>query len=129
MKGFLSFIIAVILYIVLGLIAWNIVCSIIDIPSKTLEELADYRLYTYSGITLVLTFLIPIINGSSISDESETSIFITLGINLGIAILINHWENVWQSVSVIFTIIYNLFNILWLTFLIRAMFPENKNKE
>ena len=78
MKGFLSFIIAVILYIVLGLIAWNIVCSKIDIPSKTLEELADYRLYTYSGITLVLTFLIPIINGSSISNESETSIFITL---------------------------------------------------
>lgn len=128
MKGFLSFIIAIVIYIVLGLIAWNIVCSIIDIPSKTLEELADYRLFTYSGITLALTFIIPVFDGSSISDDSYLPIFIILGINLGIAILINHWKNVWPSVSVIFTIIYNLVNILWLTFLIRALFPEENNK-
>lgn len=128
MKGFLSFIIAIVIYIVLGLIAWNIVCSIIDIPSKTLEELADYRLFTYSGITLALTFIIPVFDGSSISDDSYLPIFIILGINLGIAILINHWENVWPSVSVIFTIIYNLVNILWLTLLIRALFPEENNK-
>lgn len=125
MKGFLSFVIAVILYLVLGLIAWNIVCSIIDIPSKTIEQLADYRLFTYSGITLALTFLIPIFEGSSISDDSYIPIFIILGINLGIAILMNHWENIWPSVSVIFTIIYNLVNILWITLLIRALFPEN----
>lgn len=128
MKGFLSFIIAIVIYIVLGLIAWNIVCSIIDIPSKTLEELADYRLFTYSGITLALTFIIPVFDGSSISDDSYLPIFIILGINLGIAILINHWKNVWPSVSVIFTIIYNLVNILWLTLLIRALFPEENNK-
>ena len=128
MKGFLSFIIAIVIYIVLGLIAWNIVCSIIDIPSKTLEELADYRLFTYSGITLALTFIIPVFDGSSISDDSYLPIFIILGINLGIAILINHWQNVWPSVSLIFTIIYNLVNILWLTLLIRALFPEENNK-
>lgn len=128
MKGFLSFIIAIVIYIVLGLIAWNIVCSIIDIPSKTLEELADYRLFTYSGITLALTFIIPVFDGSSISDDSYLPIFIILGINLGIAILINHCKNVWPSVSVIFTIIYNLVNILWLTLLIRALFPEENNK-
>lgn len=128
MKGFLSFIIAIVIYIVLGLIAWNIVCSIIDIPSKTLEELADYRLFTYSGITLALTFVIPVFDGSSISDDSYLPIFIILGINLGIAILINHWQNVWPSVSLIFTIIYNLVNILWLTLLIRALFPEENNK-
>ena len=128
MKGFLSFIIAIVIYIVLGLIAWNIVCSIIDIPSKTLEELADYRLFTYSGITLALTFIIPVFDGSSIPDDSYLPIFIILGINLGIAILINHWQNVWPSVSVIFTIIYNLVNILWLTLLIRALFPEENNK-
>ena len=74
MKGFLSFVIAVILYLVLGLIAWNIVCSIIDIPSKTIEQLADYRLFTYSGVTLAVTFLIPIFDGSSISEDSYFSI-------------------------------------------------------
>ena len=128
MKGFLSFIIAVVLYLVLGLIAWNIVCSIIDFPSKTIEELADYRLFTYSGITLALTFLIPIFDGGSIDLDDSYIPIIILGINLGVAILINHWENVWQSVSVIFTIIYNLFNILWITLFIRFLFPENNNK-
>lgn len=128
MKGFLSFVIAVLLYLVLGLIAWNIVCSIIDIPSKTIEQLADYRLFTYSGVTLAVTFLIPIFDGSSISEDSYFPIFIILGINLGVAIAINHWENVWPSVSVIFTIIYNLFNIIWMTLLIRALFPEKNNK-
>lgn len=113
MKGFLSFVIALLLYLVLGLIAWNIVCSIIDIPSKTIEQLADYRLFTYSGVTLAVTFLIPIFDGSSFSEDSFFPIFIILGINLGVVIAINHWENIWPSVSVIFTIIYNLVNVFF----------------
>lgn len=80
MKGFLSFVIAVIAYLILGLIAWNIVCSIVDIQTKTLLELADYRVMTYSCITLILSF---ILLGGDCIDGS----LIVLGINLGIAIV------------------------------------------
>lgn len=124
MKGFISFIIAVILYLVLGLIAWNIVCSIIDYPSMTLIELADYRIYTYSAIPMVIMF----ISFLCIGGEESALWFIEflLALNAGVAIATNHWEGMWPSVGLIFTIIYNLVNVIFISFVVRMCFNDNK---
>lgn len=124
MKGFISFIIAAILYIVVGLIAWNIVCSIIDYSSMTLIELADYKIYTYSAIpmaVLLISFL-------CVGGDEDGMLFLEflLAINAGIAIATNHWEGMWPSVSVIITIIYNIVNVAFISFVIRMCFNDNK---
>lgn len=52
-KSIVYLIIATIIYFIVGLIAWNIVCSWVDISSCTLVEISNYRIYTYSGIALI----------------------------------------------------------------------------
>ena len=124
MKGFISFIIAVILYIAGGLIAWNIVCSIIDFPSMTLIELADYRVCTYSAIPMVVMLISFLYYGG---DEGALwFVEFLLALNAGIAIATNHWEGMWPSVGVIFTIIYNVVNVAFITFIIRMCFNDSK---
>lgn len=119
MKKFLSLVIATAVYVILGLISWNIVCSIIDLPSKTLIELADYRLWTYSGITFVLIYLLQyILEGKDPFDNIGKGYFlflIPLILNVVIGLFVNHWEGAWQSVNIIFTIIYNVVNIAYIT--------------
>ena len=119
MKKFLSLVIAAALYVILGLISWNIVCSIIDLPSKTLIELADYRLWTYSGITFALIYLLQyILEGRNPFDNIGNGYFlflIPLILNVVIGLFVNHWEGAWQSVNIIFTIIYNVINIAYIT--------------
>lgn len=119
MKKFLSLVIAVAVYVILGLISWNIVCSIIDLPSKTLIELADYRLWTYSGITFALIYLLQyILEGRDPFDNIGNGYFlflIPLILNVVIGLFVNHWEGAWQSVNIIFTIIYNVINIAYIT--------------
>ena len=79
MKKFLSLVIAAAVYVILGLISWNIVCSIIDLPSKTLIELADYRLWTYSGITFALIYLLQyILEGRDPFDNIGNGYFLFL---------------------------------------------------
>ena len=124
MKAFISFIIAVILYIVVGLIAWNIVCSIIDYNSMTLIELADYRIYTYSAITMVVMFIAFLCVGGD--DDGIQFLELLLAINAGIAIAANHWEGMWPSVGVVITIIYNIVNVAFISFVIRMCFNDNK---
>ena len=119
MKKFLSLVIATTVYVILGLISWNIVCSIIDLPSKTLIELADYRLWTYSGITFVLIYLLQyILEGKDPFDNIGNGYFlflIPLILNVVIGLFVNHWEGAWQSVNIIFTIIYNVVNVAYIT--------------
>lgn len=119
MKKFLSLVIATAVYVILGLISWNIVCSIIDLPSKTLIELADYRLWTYSGITFVLIYLLQyILEGKDPFDNIGKGYFlflIPLILNVVIGLFVNHWEGAWQSVNIIFTIIYNVVNVAYIT--------------
>ena len=119
MKKFLSLVIATAVYVILGLISWNIVCSIIDLPSKTLIELADYRLWTYSGITFVLIYLLQyILERKDPFDNIGNGYFlflIPLILNVVIGLFVNHWEGAWQSVNIIFTIIYNVVNIAYIT--------------
>jgi hypothetical protein len=124
MKAFVSFIIAAILYIVVGLIAWNIVCSIIDYPSMTLIELADYRIYTYSAIPMIIYFIAFLFIGG---DEGALGfVGFLLALNAGVAIATNHWEGMWPSVGLIFTIIYNLVNVIFISFVVRMCFNDNK---
>ena len=119
MKKFLSLVIATAVYVILGLISWNIVCSIIDLPSKTLIELEDYRLWTYSGITFVLIYLLQyILERKDPFDNIGKGYFlflIPLILNVVIGLFVNHWEGAWQSVNIIFTIIYNVVNVAYIT--------------
>lgn len=115
MKTFFCFIISIVAYLVLGLIAWNIVCSNMDVLSKTIEELAANRLYTYTGVTIGIIGLILIFRNLSKTDEMLFACAIILIINFAIALAVNYWEGIWDSVSIIFTIIYNLVNILCIT--------------
>ena len=124
MKGFISLIIAIILYVVLGLVAWNIVWSIIDYPSMTRVELADYRIYTYSGIPMVIMLISYLCIGG---DESALwFVEFLLALNAGIAIATNHWEGMWPSVGVIFTVLYNIVNVVFIAFIIRMFFNDSK---
>ena len=117
MKGFICFIVATIGYLVLGLIAWNIVCSNMEIGSKTLIELADYKLYTNSALTVIVSCCIWALTDSNkfVSKKDYDAylwmIFIVAGVDLGIAIAVNHWETVWDTVATIFTFLYNVINI------------------
>lgn len=98
---------AIIIYIVLGLIAWNIVCSFLDIESTPIISLSDYRLYTYSAIAGIFTYFV----STADNDEFTTLLFVIAIGNLGIAILTNHWESAWDNVISILTFIYNIINV------------------
>lgn len=117
MKGFVCFIVAAVGYLFLGLIARNIVCSNMEIGSKTLIELADYKLYTYSALTIVVSCCIWALTDSNkfVSKKDYDAylwmIFIVAGVDLGIAVAVNHWETVWDTVATIFTFLYNVINI------------------
>lgn len=124
MKTFFSFIIAVVAYVVLGLIAWNVVCSNIDVLSKTIVELADYKLYTYSAITYLIMCILPQFSYSHIDNDYYWGIFIWIAINCGIAIATNHWEDMWESVGTIFTILYNIVNVFLITMVVRNLFEK-----
>ena len=97
---------AAIVYFVVGLIVWNIVCTWIDLPSCTLTELSNYKVYTYSGVAALFSFLC-----ASNSEKRIEFIFWVLTITGCIAYLANHWESIWDSVALIMSILYNLVNI------------------
>lgn len=112
--------VAAIVYFIAGLIAWNIVCSWIDIQSCTIIELSDYRIFTYTGVA-ILSSLTAIIK----EDLNKDSIITVLLVTGFIAYLTNHWENVWDSVALIITILYNIINI----YIIGASFYEIIDKD
>ena len=114
-KSIVCLIIAAAIYFIVGLIAWNIVCSWVDISSCTLVEISNYRIYTYSGIALISAVIAEIragIKKGRDMDGACTILFIT-GF---LAFMANYWENIWDSVAVILTILYNLVNIAVMTY-------------
>jgi len=122
MKGFICFIACIAIYLILGLIAWNIVYSNIDVGPMTLIELSDYRLYTYTAIAGLVSLVIIHVFSNKMSGEQEgmtTFVLIALGINVGVALLVNHWGGAWEVVSLIFAILYNLVNIIVMTIMMR----------
>ena len=114
-KSIVCLIIAAAIYFIVGLIAWNIVCSCVDISSCTLVEISNYRIYTYSGIALISAVIAEIragIKKGRDMDGACTILFIT-GF---LAFMANYWENIWDSVAVILTILYNIVNIAVMTY-------------
>ena len=114
-KSIVCLIIAAAIYFIVGLIAWNIVCSWVDISSCTLGEISNYRIYTYSGIALISAVIAEIragIKKGRDMDGACTILFIT-GF---LAFMANYWENIWDSVAVILTILYNIVNIAVMTY-------------
>ena len=110
MKTFLSIVFAIVAYIVLGLIAWNIVCSNMDVLSKTIEELADNRLYTYTGVTCGIIGLILIFRNLSKTDEMFFAYAIVLIINLPL-LLLSIIGKVFGIASVLFLQYYTILSI------------------
>ena len=114
-KSIVCLIIAAAIYFIVGLIAWNIVCSWVDISSCTLVEISNYSIYTYSGIALISAVIAEIragIKKGRDMDGACTILFIT-GF---LAFMANYWENIWDSVAVILTILYNIVNIAVMTY-------------
>ena len=114
-KSIVCLIIAAAIYFIVGLIAWNIVCSWVDISSCTLVEISNYRIYTYSGIALISAVIAEIragIKKGRDMDGACTILFIT-GF---LAFMANYWENIWDSVAVILTLLYNIVNIAVMTY-------------
>lgn len=112
MKVLFSLIIAIVVYLICGLIAWNIVYSIIDNSNCTIAELANYKIYTYSGITVLFITIVELCR--SYDRDNISHIFILM-INTLIATSANIWENIWESTYLIIFIIYNLINIIVMT--------------
>ena len=121
MKGFVSFIAAATIYFIAGIICWNIVCSVMDIGKLTLVQLADYRLLTYSALTVAVSLAVWAMTDSSkfasLKDYNAYSwmVVIVAVVNYIIGVAVNHWESVWDVVATIFTVIYNVVNIGLLT--------------
>lgn len=105
LKYIVCLIIAAIIYFIVGLIAWNIVCSWVDISSCTLVEISNYRIYTYSGIACISAVIAEMKSGR---DIDGMYILFSTGF---LALMANHWESMWDSVAVILTILYNIINI------------------
>lgn len=123
MKGILyyviSLIIALVVYMLLGHIVWNIVYSFLNLESITMTQLMDYRLCSYSLlVTIILcgTLLIYLEGG-------RWFVFVAI-LNLGVAIAVNHWQSAWDSVITIFNWIYNIVNVceLWFAFIFLLFF-------
>lgn len=103
---------AIITYLIIGIIAWNLVCSfMIDIPSTSIIELANYRICTYSVVTLVLMFLFIPKCGT---DLIEGLLFYggVIAVNAAIAIGVNYWDTAWDNVIVILAWVYNIVNVM-----------------
>lgn len=135
MKGFVSFIAAAAIYLIGGVICWNIVCSFMDIGKLTLVQLADYRLLTYSVFTLGVSLAVWAMTDSakftSLKDYDAYSwmAVIVVVVNYLIGVVVNHWESVWDVVATIFTIIYNVVNIGLLTLYIYIPLSDTSNNK
>lgn len=110
-KLIICLIIAVVIYLIGGLIVWNIVCTWIDIESCTLIEISNYRVYTYSGLVVASCCIAEIKKGSDIDGASGVPLLTGF-----IACIVNQWESVWDSVAIILTILYNIINIAIMTY-------------
>lgn len=114
-KSIVCLIIAAAIYFIVGLIAWNIVCSWVDISSCTLVEISNYRIYTYSGIALISAVIAEIRAGIKKGRDMDGACTILFIIGF-LAFMANYWENIWDSVAVILTILYNIVNIAVMTY-------------
>jgi hypothetical protein len=88
----------------------NIVCSWVDISSCTLAEIGKYKIYTYSGITMVSAYISAFIAEIKYGKDMDGACTILI-LNGFIALIANGWENMWETTAVILTVLYNIINI------------------
>lgn len=102
---------AALVWFIGGLIAWNIVCSFVDAENTPILMLANYRIATYSGISILSSYCVLKIkfDDRKFDFTSIATIYVVAAI---IACVVNYWESVWDSVALIITILYNVVNIL-----------------
>ena len=135
MKGFVSFIAAAAIYLIAGIICWNIVCSVMDIGKLTLVQLADYRLLTYSVLTLGVSLAVwAMTDSAKFASQKDYDAYswmavIVVLVNYLIGVAVNHWESIWDVVATIFTIIYNVVNIGLLTLYIFIPLSDTSNNK
>ena len=128
MKAFLLLVLSAVIYFVVGLIAWNIVFSFLEVGKMTIVELSDKRLLTYSAVSGIISYLIYLsIDSQTFSSEKDYDSFqwviiVVAIVNYLIAIAVNHWEGIWNTVAIIFTIVYNVINVglIWLFCIIKS---------
>lgn len=112
MRGFICFIAACTIYILGGLLVWSIVSTMIDIPSSTIEELQNYRLYSYSGFAALITFVVLLFTNA---DDTTYEILLgAIAIGTGIGIVANVYE-LSGGIALTLTIICNIINVGALT--------------
>ena len=113
MKGLISFVVAVAIYFFIGIVAWNIVYSFLDINSMTILAISNYQLCTYSAFTFIIVSVILVtkVGLDHVDDGTFMILGIIIGLNLIIAIALNYWDTAWDIVVSILNIIYNIVNI------------------
>lgn len=94
-------------YFLLGYIAWNGVYSLFDLDNVPITKISAYRIWTYSGVCMLAIIAL---SAFKIINFDIAYLFV-LGIGAYVAVQIDSWEDMWPAVSIIFTIVYNLFNI------------------
>lgn len=112
MRGFICFIAACTIYILGGLLVWAIVSSMIDIPSSTIEELQNYRLYSYSGFAALATFVVLLF--TNVDDTTYNILLGAIAIGTGIGIVANAYE-LSEGVALAITVVCNIINVGALT--------------
>ncbi len=117
MKFILSFIIAVISYLVLGLIAWNIVFSFLS-PETLISEVLYYKTCTYCGVVLIAYIICEVIGDEDLEFNKWPLAINGIGF-IVINLLIG--ENMWDSTALILTIIFNLINVFIMTYAINKV--------
>ena len=82
-----------------------------DIGKLTLVQLADYRLLTYSVLTLGVSLAVwAMTDSAKFASQKDYDAYswmavIVVLVNYLIGVAVNHWESVWDVVATIFTII------------------------
>ena len=130
MKGLISFVVAVAIYFFIGIVAWNIVYSFLDINSMTILAISNYQLCTYSAFTFIIVSVILVtkVGLDHVDDGTFMILGIIIGLNLIIAIALNYWDTAWDIVVSILNIIYNIVNIGIIATFVHLLFIEKIKK-
>ena len=131
MKVVLSLIVAVVSYVALGVVTWNIVCKNIEWQSYTIYDLALLRLTTYSAVTAIIICLGIFFKGSSGKDKwyCLLALLFTVFGNWVIGTLSEEAESFWSKISHLIAIFYNIVNVGLIYIVIRLNISKKLNLE
>ena len=129
MKVVLSLIVAVVSYVALGVVTWNIVCKNIEWQSYTIYDLALLRLTTYSAVTAIIICLGMLFECSSGKDKwyCLLALLFTVFGNWVIGTLSEEAESFWSKISHLIAIFYNIVNVGLIYIVIRLNISKKKD--